>query len=293
MPAACITVLIVLNWLFMRDTPSDAGFEPLDTGDGGAEDGEPGPSALKDVLKKVFASKTMWTIALSSMMIGFVRRSVVDSWWPKFFVDVYHVNSKALTAFPAYELAAWGIAVAGILGGLTFGAVSDKVFHGRRAPVVVIGFVGQAIVLLALGVLNYAHASAVAAASAIVVLSFFVNGAHGMIGGAASMDFGGKKAAATAAGLFDGVQYIAGAVVGVGLGTLLDKKGWVVWAFAPIPFAIVGALVMSRLWNVLPGGRGARRRPTARVASRTTRRVIARRAPEPLQFQRSGAAAKW
>ena len=256
-PAACIAVLIVLNWLFVRDTPKDAGFEALDTGDGGADDGEPGPSALRDVLRKVFASSTMWTIALSSMMIGFVRRSVVDAWWPKFFVDVFHVNAKELKAYYPYQVAAWGIAIAGIIGGLAFGWVSDHVFRGRRAPVVVIGFCGQAVVLLVLGLVNHAHAPAVAAASSIVALSFFVNGAHGMIGGAASMDFGGKKAAATAAGLFDGVQYIAGAVVGVGLGRLLDTQGWGVWPFAPIPFAIVGALVMSRLWNVLPGGRTA------------------------------------
>ncbi|HEY1956092.1 MAG TPA: MFS transporter [Polyangiaceae bacterium] len=256
-PAACITVLFVLNWLFVRDTPEDAGFEPLDTGDGGADDAAPGPSALKDVLRKVFASSTMWTIALSSMMIGFVRRSVVDAWWPKFFVDVYHVEAKKLTAFHPYEIAAWGIAIAGIIGGLAFGAVSDRVFHGRRAPVVVIGFVGQAVMLLVLGLLNRGHVSPVAPACAIVALSFFVNGAHGMIGGAASMDFGGKKAAATAAGLFDGVQYIAGAIVGVSLGHLIDKQGWGVWAFAPIPFALAGAVVMSRLWNVLPGGRSA------------------------------------
>ena len=69
------------------------------------------------------------------------------------------------------------------------------------------------------------------------------------------MDFGGKKAAATAAGLFDGVQYIAGAIVGVSLGKLLDTLGWGIWPFAPIPFALAGAAIMSRLWNVLPGKR--------------------------------------
>ena len=67
------------------------------------------------------------------------------------------------------------------------------------------------------------------------------------------MDFGGKKAAATAAGLFDGMQYIAGSVVGVGMGKLLDAYGWGIWQFAPIPFALVGAALMSRLWRALPG----------------------------------------
>ena len=256
-PAACIAVLIVLNWLFVREHARGRRLRGARHRRRRRRRHRARSRARSDVLKKVFASPTMWTIALASMMIGFVRRTVVDAWWPKYFVDVFHVSAKELKAFFPYQVAAWGIAIAGIIGGLTFGAVSDRVFDGRRAPVVVIGFVGQAIVLLVFGLLNRSHAPAIAAACSIVVLSFFVNGAHGMIGGAASMDFGGKKAAATAAGLFDGVQYLAGAVVGVSLGRLIDTQGWTSWPFAPIPFAIVGALVMSRLWNVLPGGRSA------------------------------------
>jgi OPA family glycerol-3-phosphate transporter-like MFS transporter len=75
-----------------------------------------------------------------------------------------------------------------------------------------------------------------------------------MIGGAASMDFGGKKAAATAAGLFDGMQYLAGAFVGLGVGYVTTQWGWEAWHWAPIPFALAGAWLMSRLWNVLPKG---------------------------------------
>ena len=76
-----------------------------------------------------------------------------------------------------------------------------------------------------------------------------------MVGGAASMDFGGKKAAATAAGMFDGMQYLAGALVGVGIGAILDTWGWGAWQWAPIPFACIGAVVMATLWNVAPGRR--------------------------------------
>ena len=94
------------------------------------------------------------------------------------------------------------------------------------------------------------------AACCLVVLSFCVNGAHGMIGGAASMDFGGRKAAATAAGLFDGMQYLAGAFVGLGVGYITTTWGWGPWHWAPIPFALVGALLMLRIWNVRAEGKG-------------------------------------
>ena len=83
-----------------------------------------------------------------------------------------------------------------------------------------------------------------------------MNGAHGMIGGAAAMDFGGKRAAASAAGLFDGMQYLAGAVVGILVGSVLDGYGWGAWPWIPIPFALAGAALMATLWNVAPGRKG-------------------------------------
>ena len=86
------------------------------------------------------------------------------------------------------------------------------------------------------------------------------------------MDFGGKKAAATAAGMLDGVQYIAAGFTGFGLGAILQKYGWDgtpmtagyvpadahVWVFSIIPFSILGALIMTRIWNAQPQGRAKR-----------------------------------
>ena len=111
-----------------------------------------------------------------------------------------------------------------------------------------IAFCGQICALLLLGQMQ----SALPAALTLAVLQFFINGGHSLIGGAASMDFGGKKAAATAAGLFDGMQYVAGSVVGYGMGTLLQRHGWGVWTWAVLPFAALGAALAGSLWNTLP-----------------------------------------
>jgi OPA family glycerol-3-phosphate transporter-like MFS transporter len=253
-PGAMVLVLFLVNLVWMQDTPKDAGLGDFDTGD---EITQEGPPALSYILKKVFASRVTWMIAVGSMMIGFVRRSVVDAWWPKYFVDVYGANSSAFATYLPYLIATWGIALAGIAGGFVFGIASDRSYGGRRAPVITFGFLGMALILAAFGVSDLMHFGPIAAACCLVLLSFCVNGAHGMIGGAASMDFGGKKAAATAAGMFDGMQYLAGAFVGVGVGYVTTNWGWNMWHWAPIPFALAGALVMSRLWNVLPRSRGA------------------------------------
>ena len=256
-PGVVVGVLFVLNYLFMRDSPMDAGFSDLDTGDAqGVSDGK--PSSLKFVLRTVFASRVTWIIALGSMMIGMVRRSTIDSWYPKYFKEVYLGGPTAsLASYVPYQTAAWGIALLGIAGGFAFGIASDRIFKGRRAPVIFFGFVGMTVVLALFGLIDRVGPSPWVAAACLPLLSIFVNGAHGMIGGAASMDFGGRKAAATAAGLFDGMQYLASSFVGLGMGYTLDRWGWKAWQFVPIPFAVVGALLMTRIWNATPKGRAA------------------------------------
>jgi OPA family glycerol-3-phosphate transporter-like MFS transporter len=77
-----------------------------------------------------------------------------------------------------------------------------------------------------------------------------------MLSGTASMDFGGKRAAATATGMFDGMQYIGGAAVGIGIGYLLDNYGWGTWGPSMIGFSLIGAILMLKLWNAKPGRGG-------------------------------------
>jgi OPA family glycerol-3-phosphate transporter-like MFS transporter len=255
-PAGGVAVLFVLNAVFMQDTPADAGFPGMDTGDGSTV-GDEKPAPLREILVKVFRSRVAWTIAVGSMMIGFVRRSTVDGWYPKYFTETWLPKGTLLSDYWPYQATALGIAILGIAGGFAFGIASDRVFGSRRGPVITIGFAGMAVVLTTLGLAQRAGAGPWATAAGLASLSFFVNGAHGMIGGAASMDFGGRKAAATAAGLFDGIQYFTSApFVGIGMGRILDRWHWSAWPWVPIPFAIIGALVVRTLWNVTPGKRG-------------------------------------
>ena len=249
-PAILTTIVFVLTFFLVSDTPQQAGFADLNTGDGDVMTaGE--KINISEVLIKVFTSKTMWMIGVCSMMIGFVRRSVVDAWYPVYFKEVFNVSNVDIP----YQLTAWGIAILGIAGGFVFGIMSDRVYKGRRAPVIVYGFLGMAVMLLLFYAADSYFLNPFLAATMIMMLSFFVNGAHGMVGGAASMDFGGRKAAATAAGLIDGFQYLTSALNPFFLSAFIFPMGWQAWKLWPIPFALAGALIMSRLWNVVPKGR--------------------------------------
>lgn len=319
-PAVSLALLIVLNWKLVEDSPAAAGLGELDTGDESAEEKD-APVSLGFILKKVFTSRAAWIIALSSMMIGFVRNGV-DDWWAKYFINVQgaaamqskkmipynigallasvliilgilrvkkHVDGIAslskLQRFGAsfglvgvvfvgvgigvqvlmqgmdvktqaglcFQLASVGMPIAAVFGGLVSGNASDALFGSRRAPVIFIAFMGMAVV----GTLHsVVGGGPFVAAFMLIALSFFIQAAHSMVGGAASMDFGGRKAVATAAGLFDGAQYLAGAMVALFIGKLVDKYGWGVWAWTYVPFAILGGLLIAMLWNVKPGKGG-------------------------------------
>jgi MFS transporter, OPA family, glycerol-3-phosphate transporter len=259
-PSGILAVMFFLNRRFVANAPADAGYE-FHTADETKEEEAQKPT-LGFVLRKVFASPAAWLIALSSMCIGMVRNSI-DHWWAGYIGAVFHLKASQLTTFMPYNIVSWFTPVAAVAGGLVAGNASDRLFGARRAPVIFFAFLGQAVTLALLG---YHYASPWGGAALLLMMAFFIQSAHSLVGGAASMDFGGKKAVATAAGFFDGAQYLAATLVGYGMGRLLDHfkdaklpgSEFHFWPLAPIPFALIGALLMTRLWNTVPGRGGHR-----------------------------------
>jgi OPA family glycerol-3-phosphate transporter-like MFS transporter len=243
-PSVALVVLFMLDYFLVADSPAKAGLGEYDTGDESAEDAAR-PVTLGFVLRKVFATPVAWVIAGASFCTGIVRQGILDQWSILYFKEVYGLapNSSLVQL-----LQAWMIPILSVFAGLAAGFASDRIFGARRGPVICIAFGGQMIALICLGQVHNALPAVVVLAS----LQFFINAGHSLIAGAASMDFGGKKAAATAAGLFDGMQYVAGSVVGFGMGSLLQKHGWGIWPYVVLPFAFIGSLLAASLWNTLP-----------------------------------------
>lgn len=86
----------------------------------------------------------------------------------------------------------------------------------------------------------------------IFFMSLCVIGAHGVLSGTATMDFGGRKGAATAVGMIDGFVYLGTGLQSVALG-FLTSRSWTYWPLFLIPFAIIGFLLSLRIWNAKPG----------------------------------------
>ncbi len=245
-PAGALLVMAAIDFFVVADTPGKAGYPDFDTGD--ASSGDTSPVDLKYIFNKVFTNPVMLTLAAAEFCTGFVRQGLL-LYFAEFLGEVHGIKVGS----GLFSLAATGITVGGIIGGLLCGWMSDKLFQSRRAPVAFIFYFGQALSVFALGLTR----SPQMAALLVGVSCIWIFGVHGMLSGTASADFGGKKAAATATGMLDGVQYIASGFTGFGLGWILKTYGWGVWTTCIIPFSIIGALIISRLWNVTPRGADA------------------------------------
>ncbi len=254
-PSGAIALMFLVDLLVVRDRPSEAGLKDFNTGDASA--GDDTPVNWGYLVREVFTHPVIVTIAAAEFCTGFVRQGLL-LYFTEYLKEVHHVSPGS----PMFWWAGTAITLGGIAGGLVCGWLSDKLFQSRRPPVAFIFYIGQVIALLMLG---YA-ASPLMATLMIGTSCMFIFGVHGMLSGTASMDFGGRKAAATAAGMLDGVQYVAAGFTGFGLGWILKTYGWdgtalaagyqpknaLVWVGSIIPFSVLGALIMTRIWNAQP-----------------------------------------
>ena len=240
-PAIVVAVMALLTYRMVVNSPEDCGLAPLDVQD--ASSGDTQAITVRYVLGKVLMNPITLTIAFAEFCTGFVRHGF-EQWFPRYMLEAQHLT----LASPVFQKGALSVVVAGIAGAIFAGTISDWVFKGRRTPVAFLGYVAQCICLYVV----HLAPSVNAVIAAFIVNSFAISIVHSMLSGTASMDFGGKRAAATAAGVFDGMQYLGGSVVGIGMGALLDHFGWGIWGPSMIGFSFIGAVLMLFLWNARP-----------------------------------------
>ncbi len=246
-PMVILLVFAVIDYLMVFDNPSDVGHADIDTGDASSDETGPRLGAL-EVAKRMASNPVIVTIALIEFCSGFLRNAVMQ--W-------YIIFAKQTGQMTQFVAANWGLAncVAGILGGVFAGTISDKIFHSRRGPVssILYGmlFVGSgfAIALLTSPWLGW-------------VVSFMmlaVIGVHGMLSGTASMDFAGKRNVGIAVGLIDGMVYLGTGLQAMVYGSILpsgdaakDPAAWSNWPLAMLPVAGAGVWMAARLWNARP-----------------------------------------
>jgi len=251
-PAVVLTIFAVLSFLFVRDTPGDAGFDDFNTGDAGADDADDKdakPEAPLDLYKRLLTHPVIQMMIAIEFCSGVLRNGIMH-WGRQYAKDIGVVSTDIF-------FVNWGLVlmVAGISGGFFAGFISDKLFQSRRGPSAFFLYAGMFagfVVMIAALLFKWNFI--------VGFLCFFMSmcviGVHGMLSGTASMDFGGKKAAATTAGVIDGFVYLGTGIQSVALGYIIPTYGWNAWPIFLIPFTLIGLFFTWKIWNAFPDAKG-------------------------------------
>ena len=192
-------------------------------------------------------------IAAIEFCSGYLRNGILQ-WYKPFAKETHRL--------PDFVHDHWGMlnCVAGILGGVTAGMISDRLFGSRRGPVAAVLYVLMVVGALAM----YPTLGNKGIGWVVVVMTLAIIGVHGMLSGTASMDFGGKRNVGIVVGVIDGFVYLGSSLGAFVLGAKLpkdavarDAANWWTWPTAMLPAAILGLLLATRVWNARPKSKTA------------------------------------
>jgi OPA family glycerol-3-phosphate transporter-like MFS transporter len=232
-PAGVASVIAVALAIWAKDTPEEAGFHHVFKGEADHDDKVTAP--LREVFVQIVTNKYVWIMASAYACTGAVRQTV-DQWFPRYMQDVHKIDLNS----PLFLVAGFLIPFVASAGSFISGTVSDHLFDGRRAPVAAWIYCIEIVTILVASRV----AGATAIAVAFVTVAFTANSTHSLLGPAAAMDIGGRKAAAFASGCINSFQYIGAGVAMQILGRLLDRTGYTYFFYFMIPWAMMGAVLM-------------------------------------------------
>ena len=246
-PGVVLLAFFVLEAIFLRNRPGEAGLQDFDTGDASSGDSAPLPAFA--LMKRILTHPVILTLALVEFCTGVLRNGVMH--WFRIYAKEQLAGGAGNAAAWDFALSNWGLLlmIAGILGGMSAGYVSDLFFQSRRAPA---AFFLYLLLTLCCGAMALSLGSAWLLVALVFVVSVAVIGTHGLLSGTATMDFGGRRGAATAVGIIDGFVYLGTGLQSYALGWITTKN-WAWWPLFLIPFGLIGTLLLTRIWHAKPG----------------------------------------
>lgn len=244
-PAVIALVVAVVAFVLIRDTPESEGLPPIEEHrDDPAkveidEGGDDQPSMWQFVRTHVLTNRVIVLLAVANVFVYALRYGVLN-WITVYLADTRGAEiSDGITGFVVFELA-------GIVGTLLCGWISDKVFRGYRAGT---GMLFMALTAVALVAYWQVPTSAPLwiSIALVAVIGGLIYGPVMLIG-LQAIDLSPRQVAGTAAGFTGLFGYLLGATLASsGVGVMVHAFGWDV-TFAVL--TVCALLVVAIMWVI-------------------------------------------
>ncbi len=201
---------------------------------GAPEAAREGPAASvrsQDILRM----PVVWSIGAAYFGLKLIRYSLL--FWLPFYLrkELGYSESAAGYLSVSFE-------VGGIAGAIVVGLISDRYFPGRRRVIA-----SRMIALLAVALLLYTRVAALgplANFAGMALVGFCLFGPDALISGAAAQDVGGPAAAATAAGVINGLGSVGSILQGWVTVSVSQALGWSALFYLFVALALASAVAL-------------------------------------------------
>lgn len=237
-PALVSLIIAVIVIVYLRDTPKSLGLNPLpEEGELNSEELDK-MSFMRLLIDLVFKNPLILYVCLANFFLYFVRMSIVN-WAPKFLAEFKGVSTLATVTHPAAK------DIAGMLGGIIAGYISDKLFHGERGIVSIVYILFVTVFVFFLWYIP--KGTTYIQFLIMLCIGFFLSGPQILIGVAAA-DYSNKRVAGAATGLTGVFGYFGSAFTGLGAGWILDRYDWNAFFFCVCVACICSSIFLMLAW---------------------------------------------
>lgn len=240
-PAVVALIVAVLGFFLVRDTPESVGLPAIEdyrNDPAKVEVKEDSDISGRELLfKYVLKNRTIVMLAVANVFVYALRYGVLN-WITVFLSEKHHVKiDGGLVGFAAFELA-------GILGTILCGYLSDKLFKGYRS--------GAGIMFTALTAVAIAAYWLVPVGTPLPVLVILIACIGGLIYGPVmliglqAIDLAPHNIAGTAAGFTGLFGYLLGATLAsTGVGLIVKYAGWDITFIVFVIFAVLTMVLFA------------------------------------------------
>ncbi len=238
--SGALAVLMVMCMLLLRESPEERGLPKPEVNPRNvyADEGASADSErvnIGAILRPLLTNFAFWMVCVLAFGATLLRETF-NLWMPTYFVQFAGFSPSVAASRSALFPLCGGISV--LLGGF----LSDKLGPNGRNILVVAGMSACTVCLVLMGRIP-SPAGLWAPSILVGLVGFTLLGPYSYLAGAMSLDFGGEKGSATAAGIIDGFGYMAGWLSGDTIARIAVAFGWRTAFMSLAVVALLTALV--------------------------------------------------